>query len=250
LGLTSRGCGREPDASVSRLDALTWAVHLCHSLDVRWFVSTVGISNRRPNLSIARQGALMMSVPDRIAVAESVALPADWLIRALVPAVLAEVDLHQEAAEVELLTEFTPAIFEWPGLLDRTDRVLLASYATVSELLVTGQRVRPWELRDSEYELLRCGIGGEAIDMADTARIALLPYLLGQHAYRLLARCTQLLYVRCGPADAPMVRLRDTALTLLWELRSQLGQVRGDQRLSGRTARPLPVWVPQPRLSA
>lgn len=192
----------------------------------------------------------MMSVPDRVVVAESVALPADWLIRALLPAVLAEAGLHQEAAEVESLPEFTPAIFQWPGLLDRTDRILLTSYATVSELIVTEQRVHPRELRDSEYELLRCGIGGEAIDMADTARIALLPHLVGQHAYRLLGRCTQLLHVRYGPAGAPMVRLRDTALTSLRELQSQLGQVRADQRLPGRTARPLPVWVPQPRLGA
>lgn len=197
----------------------------------------------------------MMSVPGRVVVAESVALPADWLIRALVPAALAEVGLHQEAAEVESLPEFTPAIFEWPGLLDRTHRILLTSYATVSELIVTERRMHPRELRDSEYELLRCGIGGEAIDMADTARIALLPHLVGQHAYRLLGRCTQLLHFRHGPDSAALLALRGVAVTSLLDLQDQLGQVGTDQLATAsppqaRTASPLPVWTPQRQLGA
>ena len=195
--------------------------------------------------------------PDRIT--EVVALPVDWLVRTMAPAALVAVGLTEDACDLDQLPELTAPMFNWPGLLDRAGRTLTSAASTVLEAVLVEHRAHPRELILSEFDVLRAGIGPDAIEVADTARISVLPYLIGQHAYRILVLVTQLLHFRYGPTGAELRSLRDIAVTSLLEVQQQLDELAAAttgsaattvDRLSGRTARPLPVWVPQPRLGA
>ncbi len=190
---------------------------------------------------------------DRIT--EVVALPVDWLVLELAPAVFAATGLTDDAADLDELPELTPAMFNWPGLLDRVSRILTCAAATLMETFLAEHRAHPRELNESEYDVLRAGIGTEALEMADGARISVLPHLVGQHAYRAMAAGVQLLHFRHGPVSAELRALRDIAVTSVLEVQQQLDELAATtelspmlDRFSGRTDRPLPVWVPQPRL--
>ena len=189
-------------------------------------------------------------------ITETIALPANWLIRTMVPTVLAATGLTDDAADLDQLPEFTPAMICWPGLLDRASRVLTCAAAALVKTLLTEHGAYPREWVKSGYDVLRADIGAEALDMADAARILVLPHLVGRHAYRAVAAGVQLLHVRCGPAGAVLVALRDQAVTDLLELQELLAEFSAEQREHdlgaphGRTCRPLPVWTPQPRLGA
>jgi len=179
----------------------------------------------------------------------------DWLVRELAPAVCAATGLTDDAADLDQLPELTPAMFNWPGLLDRAGRILTCAAAVLLETFLAEHRAHPRELNESEYDVLRAGIGAEALEMADGARISVLPHLVGQHAYRAVAVGVQLLHFRHGPASAELRSLRDIAVTSVLEVQQQLTELATTTELSptldrfrGRTARPLPVWVPQPRL--
>jgi hypothetical protein len=191
--------------------------------------------------------------PARLTDAECV--PADWLVRELAPAALAATGLPDDAADLDQLPELTPATFNWPGLLDRASRILTCAAAVLLETFLAEHRAHPRELNESEYDVLRAGIGAEALEMADGARISVLPHLIGQHAYRAVVVGVQLLHFRHGPASAELRSLRDIAVTSVLEVQQQLDELATTtelsptlDRFSGRTARPLPVWVPQPRL--
>ncbi len=182
-------------------------------------------------------------------------VPADWLVRGLAPAVFAVTGLPDDAADLDQLPELTPAMFNWPGLLDRVSRILTCAAAVLLETFLAEHRAHPRELNESEYDVLRAGIGAEALEMADGARISVLPHLVGQHAYRAVAVGVQLLHFRHGPVSAELRSLRDIAVTSVLEVQQQLDELATTtelsptlDRFSGRTARPLPVWVPQPRL--
>jgi len=190
---------------------------------------------------------------------EAVCLPVDWLVRGLAPAVFAATGLTDDAADLDQLPELTPAIFNWPGLLDRAGRILTCAAATLLETFLAEHRACPQKLTESEYDVLRAGIGLDAIEMADAARISVLPHLVGQHAYRAVAVGVQLLHFRHGPAGAALVALRDQAATGLLELHEQLTELAAaaqqDHDLAAaaaedRTCRQLPVWTPRPRLGA
>ncbi len=190
---------------------------------------------------------------DRIT--EVVALPVDWLVRGLAPAVFAATGLTDDAADLDELPELPPAMFNWPGLLDRASRILTCAAGTLVEAFLAEHRAHPRELNESEYDVLQFGIGPEAQEMADTARISVLPHLVGQHAYRAVVVGVQLLHFRHGPVSAELRSLRDIAVTSVLEVQQQLTELATTtelspmlDRFSGRTARPLPVWVPQPRL--
>jgi len=190
---------------------------------------------------------------DRIT--EVVALPVDWLVRGLAPAVFAATGLTDDAADLDELPELTPAMFNWPGLLDRASRILTCAAGTLVEAFLAEHRAHPRELNESEYDVLQFGIGPEAQEIADTARISVLPHLIGQHAYRAVVVGVQLLHFRHGPVSAELRSLRDIAVTSVLEVQQQLTELATTtelspmlDRFSGRTARPLPVWVPQPRL--
>ena len=199
----------------------------------------------------------MMSEPPEVNGAdrfsEAVCLPVDWLVRGLAPAVLAAAGLIDDAADLDELPELTPAMFNWPGLLDRASRILTCAAATLMETFLAEHRIHPRDL--TEYDVLQAGIGAEALEMADAGRISVLPHLIGQHAYRAVAAGVQLLHFRHGPASAELRSLRDIAVTSVLEVQQQLTELAATTELSptldqfcGRTARPLPVWVPQPRL--
>ncbi len=189
---------------------------------------------------------------DRIT--EVVALPVDGLVRRLAPAVFAATELPDDAADLDQLPELTPAMFNWPGLLDRASRILTCAAAVLLETFLAEHRAHPRELTESEYDVLRAGIGTDALEMADEARISVLPHLVGQHAYRAVAVGVQLLHFRHGPASAELRSLRDIAVTSVLEVQQQLDELATTTELSpldqfsGRTARPLPVWVPQPKV--
>lgn len=189
-------------------------------------------------------------------ISEVTCLEVDWLVRRLAPAALAAVGLTDDAADLDQLPELTPAIFGWPGLLDRASRILTGAAAGMSETLLAEHRSHPGGVIESKYDLLRAGVGAEALEIADAARISVLPHLIGQHAYRAVVVGVQLLHVRCGPADAVLVALRDQAVTGVLELQEQLAELSSEQQerdlaaAHGRTCRPLPVWTPQPRLGA
>ncbi len=189
---------------------------------------------------------------DRIT--EVVALPVDGLVRRLAPAVFAATELPDDAADLDQLPELTPAMFNWPGLLDRASRILTCAAAVLLETFLAEHRAHPRELTESEYDVLRAGIGTDALEMADEARISVLPHLVGQHAYRAVAVGVQLLHFRHGPASAELRSLRDIAVTSVLEVQQQLDELATTtelsplDRFSGRTARPLPVWVPQPKV--
>ncbi len=200
----------------------------------------------------------MMSEPAEVNGAdrfsEAACLPVDWLVRELAPAVFAATGLTDDAADLDQLPELTPAMFNWPGLLDRASRILTCAAAVLLETFLAEHRAHPRELTESEYDVLRAGIGVEALEMADAARISVLPHLIGQHAYRGIAVGVQLLHFR-GPASAELRSLRDIAVTSVLEVQQQRDELATTtelsptlDRFSGRTARPLPVWVPQPRL--
>ena len=163
--------------------------------------------------------------------------------------------LTDDAADLDELPELTFAMFNWPGLLDRAGRILTCAAGTLVEAFLAEHRAHPRELNESEYDVLQFGIGPEAQEMADTARISVLPHLIGQHAYRAMAAGVQLLHFRHGPVSAELRSLRDIAVTSVLEVQQQLTELAATTELSptldrfcGRTARPLPVWVPQPRL--
>ena len=198
---------------------------------------------------------LQPRVEDTDRFTEDVCLPVDGLVRGLAPAVLAAAGLPDDAADLDQLPELTPAMFYWPGLLDRASRILTCAAATLLERFLAEHRARPRELLESEYDVLRSAIGAEALEMADVARISVLPHLVGQHAYRAVAAGVQLLHFRHGPASAELRSLRDIAVTSVLEVQQQLDELATITELSptldqltGRTARPLPVWVPQPKL--
>ena len=201
----------------------------------------------------------MMSEPAEVngadRLTEAGCVPVDWLVRELAPAVCAATGLTDDAADLDQLPELTPAMFNWPGLLDRAGRILTCAAAVLLETFLAEHRAHPRELNESEYDVLRAGIGAEALEMADGARISVLPHLVGQHAYRAVAVGVQLLHFRHGPASAELRSLRDIAVTSVLEVQQQLTELATTTELSptldrfrGRTARPLPVWVPQPRL--
>jgi len=182
-------------------------------------------------------------------------VPVDWLVRGLAPAVFAATGLTDDAADLDELPELTFAMFNWPGLLDRAGRILTCAAGTLVEAFLAEHRAHPRELNESEYDVLRAGIGAEALEMADGARISVLPHLVGQHAYRAVAVGVQLLHFRHGPVSAELRSLRDIAVTSVLEVQQQLDELATTtelspmlDRFSGRTDRPLPVWVPQPRL--
>jgi len=185
---------------------------------------------------------------------EDVCLSVDWLVRRLAPVVLAAAGRTDDAADLDQLPELTAAMFGWPGLLDRAGRILTAAAAVLLETFLAEHRAHPRELNESEYDVLRAGIGAEALEMADGARISVLPHLIGQHAYRAVAVGVQLLHFRHGPASAELRSLRDIAVTSVLEVQQQLDELATTtelsplDRFSGRTARPLPVWVPQPKV--
>jgi len=201
----------------------------------------------------------MMSEPPEVngaaRLTDAGCVPVDWLVRGLAPAVFAATGLIDDAADLDELPELTPAMFNWPGLLDRAGRILTCAAGTLVEAFLAEHRAHPRELNESEYDVLQFGIGPEAQEMADTARISVLPHLIGQHAYRAVAVGVQLLHFRHGPVSAELRALRDIAVTSVLEVQQQLTELATTtelsptlDRFSGRTARPLPVWVPQPRL--
>lgn len=155
---------------------------------------------------------------------ESAAMQADWLIRSLAPAALAAAGLPDDACDLELLPEFTPAMFEWPGLLDRCSRILTLAAGSLSEVFLVEHRANPADLRVPSIDVLQEGIGTEAADMADAARIAVLPHLVGNEAYAVVNQTAQLLHFRGGSASPAMILLRDMAVTSLLELQDQLDQ--------------------------
>ncbi len=201
----------------------------------------------------------MMSEPAEVNGADRLpdagCVPVDWLVRELAPAAFAATGLTDDAADLDQLPELTPAMFNWPGLLDRASRILTCAAAVLLETFLAEHRAHPRELNESEYDVLRAGIGAEALEMADGARISVLPHLIGQHAYRAVAVGVQLLHFRHGPASAELRSLRGIAVTSVLEVQQQLDELAATAELSptldrfcGRTARSLPVWVPQPRL--
>ncbi len=202
----------------------------------------------------------MMPEPARVNDAgqftEDVCLSVDWLVRRLAPVVLAAAGRTDDAADLDQLPELTAAMFGWPGLLDRAGRILTAAAAALLEAFLAEHRANSRELTESEYEVLCDGIGAEALEIADAARISVLPHLIGQHAYRAVAVGVQLLHFRHGPAGSVMTALRDQAVTGVVELEEQLMELVAEQQernlaaAEGRTCRQLPVWTPQPRLGA
>jgi len=154
-----------------------------------------------------------------------VALPVDWLVRGLAPAVFAATGLTDDAADLDELPELTPAMFNWPGLLDRASRILTCAAGTLVEAFLAEHRAHPRELNESEYDVLQFGIGPEAQEIADTARISVLPHLIGQHAYRAVVVGVQLLHFRHGPVSAELRSLRDIAVTSVLEVQQQLTEL-------------------------
>ena len=148
-------------------------------------------------------------------ITEMIGLPADWLVRTMAPAVLAAAGLTDDAANLDQL----PALTEL------------------------------------EYDVLRADTGAEAMEMADAARISVLPHLVGQHAYRAVTAGVQLLHFRHGLASTVLAALRNQSVTGHRELQEQLADLCAHQEHDlaaayGRTCRPMPVWTPQPRLGA
>ncbi len=188
-------------------------------------------------------------------ITETIALPANWLVRTMVPTVLAATGLTDDAADLEQLPELTAAMFCWPDLLDRADRIVTSAAGGLSETVLAERRAHPRELIEFEYDVLRAGVGAEALEMADGTGISVLPHLIGQHAYRAVAVGVQLLHLRHRPAGAELLALRDQAVTGLLELQEQLAELHDvqqerDSATEGRTCRLLPVWAPQPRFGA
>ena len=106
------------------------------------------------------------------------------------------------------------------------------------------------------HQVLREGLGQDVLDAADDARIAVLPYQVGQHAYYTISVGVQLLHFRHGGRGVEVLRLRDQTQTALMDLRQDLaGWALGhpaDGEITppiphAQTVRRLPVRVPRQR---
>ena len=149
--------------------------------------------------------------PARREISAHAAMLSDWQVRTLTPGVLADVGLTDDAVDLAQLDELTPATFEWPGLLDRADRILTAAWLTLTEAFLAEHHARPGML-PSTYQVRRECLGDEVLDAADDARIAVLPHKIGQHAWNVMTVGVQLLHFRHGTGSHELQRLRDNAV--------------------------------------
>ena len=198
-----------------------------------------------------------MSTPGWREITTYPAMLSDWHIRTLTPCVLANVGLTDDAADLASLDELTPATFDWPGLLERADRILTNAWHALTEAFLIEHQHRPGVL-PATFQVLREGLGEDVLSAADDARIAVLPHKVGQHAWSAMSVGVQLLHFRHGTASVELQRLRDTAQTSLMDLRQDLAgwtlahpADRPAVALPrGSTVRPLPVHMPGPRIGA
>lgn len=181
------------------------------------------------------------------------AMSADWMIRELAVGVLSAVGLSDDAADLAQLEEITPVSFGWPGLLERPSRILTAAGSALLETFLAEHHACPGDVPPT-HQVLREGLGTEALDAADDARIGVLPHQVGQHAYYAVSVGVQLLHFRHGPHSAQIRALRDGAQVAFVDLQQdlaswRLGHPEADSAdlaaaRSARTAWPLPVRVP------
>ena len=198
-----------------------------------------------------------MGNPGHREITEYSAMLADWHIRTLTPCVLAATGLTDDAADLACVDELTPATFEWPGLLDRADRIMAAARRTLDEAFRTAHRARPGVLPPT-YQMLREGLGEDVLTAADEARFAVLTYPVGPLAWNTMLAGVQLLHFTHGAQSVELQRLRDSAQISLMDLQQDLaGWNLAHPAASApvplpraRTVRPLPTHVPHPRIGA
>ena len=198
-----------------------------------------------------------MTDPNWQEIATYPAMLADWHVRTLTPCVLAATGLTDDAADLAGLDELTPVMFGWPGLLDRAGRILTASRRSLEERYRDAHHARPGVLPPT-YQVLREGLGEDVLAAADDARFAMLPREIGPQSWNTMVAGIQLLHFVHGPHSVELQRLRDNAQVTLMDLQQDLAEWNlthpADRPVidlsRGRTARALPVHLPQPRIGA